>query len=98
VKSETAREISSAISIPTIGIGSGVGCDGQVLVVHDLVGLFPWFKPKFVKRKAHVAQEIRAAAAAYIQEVKEGRVLPGASSSWRDPMEAPGNSQGQSSS
>ncbi|HWB58815.1 MAG TPA: 3-methyl-2-oxobutanoate hydroxymethyltransferase [Chthoniobacteraceae bacterium] len=67
-----AQKITSSISIPTIGIGSGKGCDGQVLVVHDLIGLFPWFKPKFVTRKAHVSKDISAAVAAYIQEVRSG--------------------------
>ena len=72
VKHDVAAEISAAISIPTIGIGSGPGCDGQVLVIHDVVGMFPWFKPKFVMPKAHVAEDIRAAIAAYIHEVKAG--------------------------
>ena len=67
-----AKKITGSISIPTIGIGSGGECDGQVLVIHDLIGLFPWFKPKFVTRKAHVSTEIQAAVAAYIQEVKSG--------------------------
>ncbi len=44
-----AKEISEAISIPTIGIGSGPDCDGQILVTHDLIGAFPWFTPRFVK-------------------------------------------------
>lgn len=70
VKPEMAEKITASISLPTIGIGSGAGCDGQVLVTHDLVGLFPWFKPKFVTRKAHVAEEIRAAVGAFIRETK----------------------------
>jgi 3-methyl-2-oxobutanoate hydroxymethyltransferase len=61
-----------AVSIPTIGIGSGTQCDGQILVTHDLVGLFPWFKPKFVSRRAHVAEEIRRAAASFIEETRAG--------------------------
>ena len=72
VAPDAAKEITSAISIPTIGIGSGPDCDGQVLVIHDLVGLFPWFKPKFVTRKATVSNDIRAAAEAYIHETKKG--------------------------
>ena len=72
VTPEVAKEISRVISIPTIGIGSGKDCDGQVLVIHDLIGLFPWFKPKFVTRKAQVGQEIRDAASAYISDVKSG--------------------------
>lgn len=70
---DVAKNITGSISIPTIGIGSGAGCDGQVLVIHDVIGLFPWFKPKFVTRKAHVSKDISAAVTAYIQEVKSGK-------------------------
>jgi 3-methyl-2-oxobutanoate hydroxymethyltransferase len=65
VKTEVAREITDALRIPTIGIGSGQHCDGQILVTHDLIGLFPWFTPKFVSPEASVADEIRKAAAAF---------------------------------
>jgi 3-methyl-2-oxobutanoate hydroxymethyltransferase len=67
VKSEVAREITNALRIPTIGIGSGQHCDGQILVTHDLIGFFPWFTPKFVSPEASVADEIRKAAAAFIR-------------------------------
>jgi 3-methyl-2-oxobutanoate hydroxymethyltransferase len=70
VSEPVAKKISAAISIPTIGIGSGADCDGQVLVTHDLIGLFPWFKPKFVTRKAHVGDDIKNAVASYIEETK----------------------------
>lgn len=70
VREEVAEKISSAISIPTIGIGSGAGCDGQVLVTHDLIGLFPWFKPKFARRQADVAEQIREAARGFIRQTK----------------------------
>jgi 3-methyl-2-oxobutanoate hydroxymethyltransferase len=60
-----AREISQQIAIPTIGIGSGPDCDGQILVTHDLVGAFPWFTPRFVKPKANCAAEIKSAVAAW---------------------------------
>jgi 3-methyl-2-oxobutanoate hydroxymethyltransferase len=60
-----AKEISEAISIPTIGIGSSDDCDGQILVIHDLVGLFPWFTPRFVKPRANCAAEIKAAVVAW---------------------------------
>ncbi len=70
VQADAARRISAALAIPTIGIGSGRGCDGQVLVSHDLIGLFPWFTPKFVSPKAAVGQAIREAAAAFIYETK----------------------------
>lgn len=60
-----AGEISALISIPTIGIGSGMDCDGQILVTQDLTGSFPWFTPKFVKPRANCAAEIKSAAAAW---------------------------------
>ena len=60
-----AKEISRAISIPTIGIGSGPDCDGQILVTHDLIGMFPWFTPRFVKPKANCAAEIKSAVDAW---------------------------------
>jgi 3-methyl-2-oxobutanoate hydroxymethyltransferase len=72
IEESVAGKISMAVSIPTIGIGSGTQCDGQILVTHDLVGLFPWFKPKFVSRRAHVAEEIRRAAASFIEETRAG--------------------------
>ena len=62
VAAETARKITASIGIPTIGIGSGEQCDGQILVTHDLIGLYPWFTPKFVSPEAHIADEIRRAA------------------------------------
>jgi 3-methyl-2-oxobutanoate hydroxymethyltransferase len=60
-----AKEISEFISIPTLGIGSGPDCDGQILVTHDLAGLFPWFTPRFVKPRANCAAEIKSAVAAW---------------------------------
>jgi 3-methyl-2-oxobutanoate hydroxymethyltransferase len=71
---EVAKTISQRIAIPTIGIGSGAGCDGQVLVTHDLIGMFPWFTPKFVKQRGNVAEEIRKAAAGYFTATKNGEV------------------------
>ncbi|HSH38952.1 MAG TPA: 3-methyl-2-oxobutanoate hydroxymethyltransferase, partial [Chthoniobacterales bacterium] len=70
VAAEAARQISAAIEIPTIGIGSGPHCDGQILVTHDLIGLFPWFTPKFVKQEADVAAAIRTAASAFIERTR----------------------------
>jgi 3-methyl-2-oxobutanoate hydroxymethyltransferase len=67
---EIARQITNAIAIPTIGIGSGEQCDGQILVTHDLIGLFPWFTPKFVSPEARVAEEIRKAARAFIERTR----------------------------
>ena len=72
VAADIAKKITASISIPTIGIGSGKDCDGQVLVIHDVIGLFPWFKPKFATRRADVSKDISAAVAAYIREVKAG--------------------------
>jgi 3-methyl-2-oxobutanoate hydroxymethyltransferase len=60
-----AREITRSIPIPTIGIGSGDNCDGQILVVSDLIGMFPWFTPRFVKPRAHCADDIKAAVTAW---------------------------------
>ena len=68
-----AKEISARVRIPTIGIGSGADCDGQVLVLHDVIGLFPWFKPKFATQRADVATEIHRSAAEFIREVKTPR-------------------------
>jgi 3-methyl-2-oxobutanoate hydroxymethyltransferase len=60
-----AKEISGSISVPTIGIGSGPDCDGQILVTPDLTGSFPWFTPRFVKPMASCAAEIKSAVAAW---------------------------------
>ncbi|MEO8206834.1 MAG: 3-methyl-2-oxobutanoate hydroxymethyltransferase [Chthoniobacterales bacterium] len=69
VTSDAARQISQSLAIPTIGIGSGEECDGQILVTSDLLGLFPWFKPKFVTSKLDLASEIRTAVKSYCDEV-----------------------------
>jgi len=71
VRTEVATRISETVGIPTIGIGSGVGCDGQVLVIHDLIGLFPWFRPKFAVPEADVAGEIRGAVEAYRKRIAD---------------------------
>ena len=71
VQADTAARLTAALAIPTIGIGSGPGCDGQVLVTHDLIGLFPWFTPKFARQHAQVAVSLREAAAAFIRETKQ---------------------------
>ncbi|MBN2360172.1 MAG: 3-methyl-2-oxobutanoate hydroxymethyltransferase, partial [Deltaproteobacteria bacterium] len=70
--------ITSALSIPTIGIGAGPDCDGQVLVCYDLIGLNPDFKPRFVKRFAEVGATVREAVASFADEVRRG-VFPDAS-------------------
>ena len=67
---ELAREITERVTIPTIGIGAGVGCDGQVLVCYDLLGMNPDFKPKFVKQYADLYGQIRGAAESFFAEVR----------------------------
>ncbi len=71
-----AKEITAASGIPTIGIGAGVHCDGQVLVIHDILGLCEKYSPKFVKRFADVSETIRRGIGDYLREVKEG-TFPG---------------------
>jgi 3-methyl-2-oxobutanoate hydroxymethyltransferase len=56
-----AQEITARVPVPTIGIGSGAGCDGQILVTHDLIGLYPWFTPKHVRPMVQTGEEIRGA-------------------------------------
>ncbi len=68
-----AELISQELTVPTIGIGAGAGCDGQVLVTHDLLGMFEKFVPSFVKSYAHLAPQIKDAVLAYKHEVREGR-------------------------
>ena len=72
VPAKLAKLISEKISIPTIGIGAGAGCDGQVLVYQDMLAMFSDFKPKFVKQFADIGSAMKEAFAAYIQEVKAG--------------------------
>lgn len=64
-----AQEITARIPVPTIGIGSGADCDGQILVTHDLVGAFPWFTPKFVVPKTQTGEAIRSAVNDWIKEL-----------------------------
>lgn len=66
-----AREISTRLKVPTIGIGAGSSCDGQVLVFHDLVGMFSKFEPRFVKRYAHIDKAIEKAVRSFIEEVNK---------------------------
>lgn len=70
---ELAAEITSAVSIPTIGIGAGAGCDGQVLVIYDLLGMNEEFKPKFVRRYENLSLRIRTAVDEFISDVKSGQ-------------------------
>lgn len=76
-----AAEISQAIEIPTIGIGAGVGCDGQILVTNDLLGLFPDFRPKFVRRYAELSTAMKDAFTRYRDDVRARR-FPGPDESY----------------
>ncbi|MCY4439328.1 MAG: 3-methyl-2-oxobutanoate hydroxymethyltransferase [Deltaproteobacteria bacterium] len=67
---QLAREITQRLSIPTIGIGAGMHCDGQILVAHDMLGLFDDFTPKFVKRYANLKETIGGAVRSYMEEVR----------------------------
>jgi 3-methyl-2-oxobutanoate hydroxymethyltransferase len=72
IPSPLAKSITQAVSIPTIGIGAGPDCDGQVLVVNDMLGLFERFTPKFVKKYATLNKNIKRSVKKYVKEVKEG--------------------------
>ncbi|MBN2232308.1 MAG: 3-methyl-2-oxobutanoate hydroxymethyltransferase [Deltaproteobacteria bacterium] len=76
VPADIAAEITNAVNVPTIGIGAGPGCDGQVLVLHDMLGLCERFRPSFVKQYADLAPTIRKALGTYRDEVKAG-TFPG---------------------
>lgn len=76
VSPPVAREITARLPIPTLGIGSGPDCDGQIRVLHDLVGLFPWFTPKFVQPKLRAGELIRAAVAEWVRSVTEPGAPP----------------------
>jgi 3-methyl-2-oxobutanoate hydroxymethyltransferase len=70
IPTEIAARITESLAIPTIGIGAGPHCDGQVLVIYDLLGMDDSFKPKFVRRYEHLATRIRTAVDAYIADVR----------------------------
>ena len=86
VPAELASEISNALKIPTIGIGAGNGCDGQVLVYQDMLGMFSDFKPKFVRQFANVGEVMKQAFADYIKATKDGS-FPQAEHSYSTPDE-----------
>jgi len=86
VTKEVSYEISRSLAIPTIGIGSGSGCDGQVLVYHDLLGLFDNFKPKFVKRYVESFSLNLDAVKRYRSEINSG-IFPGEEHSFSLPQE-----------
>jgi 3-methyl-2-oxobutanoate hydroxymethyltransferase len=72
VPTELAAEITSSLKIPTIGIGAGAGCDGQILVTHDMLGIFTKFRPRFVRRYAELRETMESAFQQYRSDVKEG--------------------------
>ncbi|QDC08239.1 3-methyl-2-oxobutanoate hydroxymethyltransferase [Oceanicola sp. D3] len=76
VPAALADTITAEVPIPTVGIGASAGCDGQILVIDDMLGLFDAFKPKFVKRYAHLAEDAAGAIRAYAEEVRD-RAFPG---------------------
>jgi 3-methyl-2-oxobutanoate hydroxymethyltransferase len=78
---DLAGKISASLTIPTIGIGAGPGCDGQVLVLHDMLGLNDLFHPKFLKRFAELGEAVRSAVRTYADEVRDGR-YPGSEHSF----------------
>ena len=77
VPKEVAKKITESLVIPTIGIGAGPDCDGQVLVINDLLGLFEEFKPKFVRQYAKLSEQIKEAVRDYLEDVKKGRFPSG---------------------
>jgi len=72
IPAQVAKKITDAVSVPTIGIGAGPHCDGQILVTHDMLGLFEKFRPKFARRYAELARVIRQACSGYVEDVKRG--------------------------
>jgi 3-methyl-2-oxobutanoate hydroxymethyltransferase len=81
VPASLATEISQSVAIPVIGIGAGVGCDGQILVTHDMLGLYNRFHPRFVRRYAELGREMLGAFEHYRRDVK-GREFPGPDESY----------------
>ncbi len=73
VPAALAARLTAALTIPTIGIGAGAGCDGQVLVTHDMLGLFPDLRPRFVKQYAELGDIVARAAEEYCREVRDGQ-------------------------
>lgn len=76
-----AMEVSKSLDIPTIGIGAGNGCDGQVLVMHDMLGINTEFKPRFLRRYLNLSEQISGAVKHYVDDIKSG-AFPNASESY----------------
>jgi 3-methyl-2-oxobutanoate hydroxymethyltransferase len=96
IPSELGRRITEAVSVPTIGIGAGPHCDGQVLVCYDFLGMYREIRPKFVKRYAELGDAIAEATARFVSEVREG-VFPSAEHSFGRTTAAPGETTGAGS-
>jgi len=88
VPADLAATITNEVSVPTIGIGAGAGCDGQVLVLHDVLGLEERLSPKFAKRYAEVGHAAKDAIASYVAEVRDGS-FPSAEHSFSSPRPVP---------
>lgn len=84
IPAEVAAVVSRELRIPTIGIGAGPDCDGEVQVFHDILGLFEWFVPKHTKRYAALGDEIRTALARYVEDVRSG-AFPAEDNTFRQP-------------
>ena len=89
IPSELGQRITESIAIPTIGIGAGPACDGQVLVCYDFLGMYPSLKPKFVKHFAELGAQIVAATQSYVREVQEGSFPTAAHSFGMQPKKDP---------
>jgi 3-methyl-2-oxobutanoate hydroxymethyltransferase len=89
IPSDLGQRITEAISIPTIGIGAGPSCDGQVLVCYDFLGMYPSLKPKFVKHFAELGAQIVAATNSYVREVQDGSFPSAAQSFGVQPKKQP---------
>ncbi len=72
VPGPVAASVTEALSIPTIGIGAGAGCDGQVLVLHDMLGLNDGFRPRFLRRFAELGEATRGAVGEFVRTVRDG--------------------------
>ena len=81
IPASLASEISASLEVPVIGIGAGQGCDGQILVSHDMLGLYTRFHPRFVRRYAQLGEEMQAAFTRYAEDVREG-TFPSAEESY----------------
>jgi 3-methyl-2-oxobutanoate hydroxymethyltransferase len=81
VPAALAREVAASVAVPVIGIGAGSGCDGQILVTHDMLGIYTRFHPRFVRRYAEIGREMQGAFEHYVRDVKQ-REFPSAEESY----------------